>query len=115
MAATAWWLVACSWRPVVAGDELILKSAVFLNRVSKKAKHGFHLVAPFWGPEYGPVLGTTRTVYSQNGIQKAVHFLGPCFETFSNIFALILKSCGDDGGGCGGGGGGGEGGGGWWW
>ena len=102
MAAKAWWLLAGSWWPVLAGDDLILKSAVFLNRVFKKTEQGIHLVVPFWGPEYGPVLGTTRIVYSENGVQKAVHFLGPFFETFSNVFVLFLKSGGNGGGGGGG-------------
>ena len=59
VAAKAWCLVAGSWWPVVVGDELIFKAAIFLNRVSKNSEHGFHCVAPFWCSESGHVLGTT--------------------------------------------------------
>ena len=70
-------------------------------------------MVPFWGPHYGPHLGTTRIVYSENGVQKAALFWGSFLKLFCFFFQLFLKSGGLDGrdGGCGGGGGG-EGGGG---
>ena len=69
-------------------------------------------MVPFWAPHYGPHLGTTRIVYSENGVQKAALFWGSFLKLFC-FFQLFLKSGGLDGrdGGCGGGGGG-EGGGG---
>ena len=55
-------------------------------RVSKKGKHGVHLVVPFWGPHYGPQLGTTRIVYSENGAQKAPPFWEPFLKLFCFFF-----------------------------
>ena len=63
----------------------MLKALIFGNSCFQKNRSVIQNEAPILGPENGPILRTTRIVYSENGNQKTVSILEPLFEKFSTF------------------------------